>query len=133
MLLSKSSIGEFPVLTLEDPDTGASVSVLPTRGATVHQLHLPGPDGVVRQVMQPMRTPVEVSRHRWSKGAQLAPWPNRIQDAVYEFEGKTYHPVKNFRPQGGHAIHGTVAFETAKLGSKTPVDGAMELVLSSKN
>lgn len=132
MQIRHSSLGDFPILVLEDPDSGASISVLPTRGASVHQLCLPGPDGVVRQVMQPMRTPVEVARHRWSKGAQLAPWPNRIQDAVYEFEGATYHPVKNFRPQGGHAIHGTVAFETAKLASKTPVDGTMELTISSK-
>lgn len=132
MRLRTSSIGEFPVLTLEDPATGAFVSVLPTRGATVHELGLPAPDGSIRQVLQPMRTRIEVLRHRWAKGAQLAPWPNRIQGASYEFQGQTHNPVKNFRPQGGHAIHGLVMFETAKPVSKTPVDGILELGLSSK-
>lgn len=132
MNIRRSSIGDFPILTLEDPQSGASVSVLPTRGATVHELRLPGPDGKIRPVMYPMRTPIEVERHRWAKGAQLAPWPNRIREATYSFEGAIHHPVKNFRPQGGHAIHGLVMFETAKLASKTPVDGTMELGLSSK-
>ena len=132
MRLRTSTIGEFPLLTLEDPDTGAFVSVLPTRGATVHELGLRAPDGSLVSVMQPMRTRIEILRHRWAKGAQLAPWPNRIQGASYEFQGQTYNPVKNFRPQGGHAIHGLVMFETAKLVSRTPVDGAIELTLSSK-
>jgi aldose 1-epimerase len=132
MRLRNSSIGEFPVLTLEDPTTGASLSVLPTRGATVHELVLPGPDGVTHSVMQPMRTNIEILRHRWAKGAQLAPWPNRIQGASYEFQGQTYNPVKNFRPQGGHAIHGLVMFETAKLAAKSPENGTFELSLSSK-
>lgn len=132
MRFRTSSIGEFPLLTLEDPTTGAFVSILPTRGATVHELGLPGPDGVVHSVMQPMRTRIEVLRHRWAKGAQLAPWPNRIQGASYEFQGQTYSPAKNFRPQGGHAIHGLVMFESTRLVSKVPVHGTMEFTLQSK-
>ena len=132
MKLRTSNIGEFPVLTLEDPDTGAFVSILPTRGSTVHELGLPDPDGTIRSVIQPMRTRIEILRHRWAKGAQLAPWPNRIQGASYEFQGQTYNPVKNFRPQGGHAIHGLVMLETAKPVSKSPIEGFLELELSSK-
>jgi aldose 1-epimerase len=132
MRLRTSTIGEFPVLTLEDPSSGASLSVLPTRGATVHELVLPDPDGVACSLLQPMRTHIEILRHRWAKGAQLAPWPNRIQGASYEFQGQTYNPVKNFRPQGGHAIHGLVMFETAKLSAKSPENGTFELSLSSK-
>ena len=132
MRLRKSSLGRFPVLTLEDPDSGDFVSVLPTRGGTVHRLGLPGPEGIVREVLCPMRTEIEVERHRWAKGAQLAPWPNRIQKARYEFQGREHLPFKNFKPQGGHAIHGLVMFETAKLSGKDLEAGWMELSLSSK-
>jgi aldose 1-epimerase len=132
MRLRKSALGKFPVLTLEDPDSGAFVSVLPSRGGTVHRLALPGPDGKVREVLYPMRTEIEVERHRWAKGAQLAPWPNRIQKARYEFEGVEHRPVKNFKPQGGHAIHGLVMFETAKLSAKDLDAGWFELSIASK-
>ena len=98
----------------------------------MHELHLPGPDGAVHSVLQPMRTRIEILRHRWAKGAQLAPWPNRIQGASYDFQGKTHQPVKNFRPQGGHAIHGLLMFETLKLLSKSPETGTFELGITSK-
>lgn len=132
MRLLQSSIGKFPVLTLEDPDAGAFVSVLPTRGGTVHRLGLRGPDGTMRDLLYPMRTEIEVERHRWAKGAQLAPWPNRIQKARYEFEGVEHRPVKNFKPQGGHAIHGLAMFEAAKLSAKDLDAGWIELSLESK-
>ena len=132
MRLRKTSLGHFPVLTLDDPDSGAFVSILPTRGGTVHRLGLPGPDGAIREILYPMRTEAEVERHRWAKGAQLAPWPNRIQEARYEFQGREFLPVKNFKYQGGHAIHGLVMFETAKLSAKDPDAGWMELSLFSK-
>lgn len=132
MKLTESSIGSFPILELSDSASGAFVSALPTRGGTVHRLALPDPDGVVREVMMPMRTEREVERHRWSKGAMLAPWPNRIREARYEFEGRTYEPVKNFKPQGGHAIHGTVCFETFRLASRNNADPFFELVQDSK-
>lgn len=132
MILAKSTLGRFPVLTLSDPVTGAFVSVLPERGATVHRLGLAGADGVVREVLQPMRTEIEVERHRWAKGAQLAPWPNRIQDARYEFGGRVLTPVKNFRSQGGHALHGPAMFDSAKLAARDLEAGWFEFSLPSK-
>jgi aldose 1-epimerase len=132
MILSPTAIGRFPILTLSDPDSGAFVSVLPTRGATVHRLGLPGPDGAIHQVLQPMRTETEVERHRWAKGAQLAPWPNRIQDARYGFEGREHRLLKNFKPQGGHAIHGLAMFETTRISAKDPGAGWFELSLRSR-
>jgi aldose 1-epimerase len=132
MKILRSHLGKFPLIELRDPDSGAFFSILPTRGATVHRVGLPGPDGAVREVLCPMRTEIEVERHRWAKGAQLAPWPNRIQDARYEFQGKTYAPPRNFKHQGGHAIHGFEMFETTKLGAKDPDAGWLEFQLASK-
>lgn len=132
MRIQESALGNFPVLTLEDPESGAFVSVLPTRGGSVHRLGLPGPDGKIHELMYPMRSGAEAARHRWSKGALLAPWPNRIQDARYEFEGRTYEPVRNFKYQGGHAIHGLIQLETLKLSGKSLSEGWMELSIRSK-
>jgi aldose 1-epimerase len=78
-----------------------------------------------------MRTEIEVERHRWAKGAQLAPWPNRIQDARYEFEGRTLLPFKNFRSQGGHALHGPAMFDSTKISDRDLEAGWFALSLSS--
>lgn len=132
MNIHASTHGSHPLLVLHDPETGARVSAYPGRGATIHQIELPGKAGDVRGVLYPMRTDVEISRQRWAKGAHLAPWPNRIQDAVYTFEGREYHPFKSFRSQGGHAMHGTVMHETFVQDRRAARDGVLALELVSK-
>jgi len=129
MHLSEHLLGTHPVLRLHDSATGASVEVLPTRGATIHQITLPGRTGDPRGILYPMRTEVEIARQRWAKGAHLAPWPNRIQDAVYTFHGTEYHPYKSFRSQGGHAMHGTVMHETFHLDRQAAQEGILALEL----
>jgi len=128
MPIASKNLGKHPILALTCPDSGASVEVFPTRGATIHQITLPGQKGDLRPLLQPMRTEIEVERQRWSKGAHLAPWPNRIQDAIYSFQGKEYRPFKSFRSQGGHAMHGTVMNETFLLDRKS--SGKESLVLT---
>ncbi|NRQ34672.1 aldose 1-epimerase family protein [Nonomuraea sp. NN258] len=41
-------------------------------------------------------------------GTILAPWPNRVGDARYTFEGET-HELEVTEPGRGHALHGLVA------------------------
>ena len=41
------------------------------------------------------------------RGQLLAPWPNRIQDGQYEFDGK-HHQLPLTEPELGNAIHGLV-------------------------
>lgn len=132
MRLEETSIGPFPVLTLTDTGTGAAISALPTCGGATHRLVLPDPDGRLREVMVPMRGQAEVRRQRWSKGSLLAPWPNRIRQGRYSFEGKEYAVPMNFKWQGGHAIHGKVAFETFRLAKRSADAPCFELVLDSK-
>ena len=132
MPIASTQLGKHPILALKSAESGASVEVFPTKGATIHQIVLPGRDGDLKPVLQPMRTEVEVERQRWAKGAHLAPWPNRIQDAVYTFQGKEYHPFKSFRSQGGHAMHGTVMNEEFRLDRKASGDDALVLVLDGK-
>jgi aldose 1-epimerase len=42
------------------------------------------------------------------RGALLAPWPNRVQGATYDFAGKNYQLAVT-EPQLGHALHGLLA------------------------
>ncbi len=43
------------------------------------------------------------------RGVTLAPWPNRIVDGVYDFDG-VRHQAPLTEPQRGHALHGLVAW-----------------------
>lgn len=43
------------------------------------------------------------------RGATLAPWPNRVVDATYDFEGTT-HLLAISEPARGHALHGLAAW-----------------------
>lgn len=40
-------------------------------------------------------------------GATLAPWPNRLAGARYEFDGRSYEVAVN-EPSTGHALHGLI-------------------------
>jgi aldose 1-epimerase len=43
------------------------------------------------------------------RGATLAPWPNRVVDGKYTFDG-TEHELALTEPKRGHALHGLVAW-----------------------
>jgi aldose 1-epimerase len=43
------------------------------------------------------------------RGALLAPWPNRVVDGRYTFDGESFRLDLN-EPERGHAIHGLVAW-----------------------
>lgn len=59
----------------------------------------------------PMDTPE--ARTRWFAGATLAPWPNRLRDATWTYEGRTLtFPVNDTR---GHALHGLVFDRTFEV------------------
>ena len=45
------------------------------------------------------------------RGQVLAPWPNRIQDGSYEFDGKPMQ-LPLTEPEHGNAIHGLVRWAT---------------------
>ncbi|WP_155849448.1 aldose 1-epimerase family protein [Arthrobacter sp. H20] len=44
------------------------------------------------------------------RGALLAPWPNRVVDGSYPFDGAT-HQLSLTEPERGHALHGLLAWE----------------------
>ncbi|MHA7271814.1 aldose 1-epimerase family protein [Arthrobacter sp. TMT4-20] len=44
------------------------------------------------------------------RGAILAPWPNRVVDGTYTFDGAT-HQLSLTEPERSHALHGLLAWE----------------------
>lgn len=88
-------------ITIEN-SYGDSFSVLPEIGATISKLVINGE----RVIKYPL---VGEEIKKGYPSALLFPFPNRVRDGKYTFEGVTHQLDLN--ETRGHAIHGFVAFE----------------------
>ena len=81
--------------------SGAYDAVIASVGATLRELRHDGRDLVV---------PFEADQVRPDyRGATLAPWPNRIVDGTYTFDGEEFVTALT-EPNRSHALHGLVAW-----------------------
>jgi aldose 1-epimerase len=62
------------------------------------------------------------------RGQVLLPWPNRIQDGVYEFDGRR-HQLPINEQAAGNAIHGLVRWAPWRLSVRDPSRIVVEHVL----
>lgn len=69
-----------------------------------------------RDVVRPYAADEVRPRYR---GALLAPWPNRVVDGRYTFDGTT-HQLDITEPERGHALHGLVAWARFDLVDQVP-------------
>jgi aldose 1-epimerase len=101
--VSTTTAGSRTVYHLHDDTSGASASVLPSFGFNLFDLKLPVA-GQVRRVVDAAPDFAEKPSNPGRNGTPiLFPYPNRIKDARYTFEGKSYQlPVNN----GPNSIHG---------------------------
>ena len=53
------------------------------------------------------------------RGQALIPWPNRLEDGSYEFNGRRYQPPLN-EPEHRNAIHGLVRWSTWTVTEREP-------------
>lgn len=125
--LIEDFIGSFRVLWLRHPD-GRALAILPQAGAAIHRLQLPA-QGKAHDLLVPMRTQVEIQRNRWAKSAHLLPFPNRVHRGAYVFDGKPLQLPVNFRPNGGHAIHGFAMSQPWEVVATHPGQDSASLTL----
>jgi len=86
-------------------------AVVASVGASLRSLTYRGRDLVV---------PFEADELRPGfRGATLAPWPNRIVDGRYSFDGEEYQ-VALSEPSRGHALHGLVGWSDFSVIDKGP-------------
>ncbi len=62
------------------------------------------------------------------RGQVLSPWPNRLEDGVYEFEGQRYQLALD-EPENRNAIHGLVRWARWTVGDRGPDRVVMEHVI----
>lgn len=65
---------------------------------------------------------------RSGRGQVLAPWPNRIEDGRYEFDGRS-HQLALTEPENGNAIHGLVRWAAWRAERRESDNVRMEHVV----
>src|SRR6185436_18543598 len=92
--------GPFKKITFFNDLNGNRFSCVPQYGACLVELVFGG-----ISILDGYETPEGLIENHWSKSAFLFPFPNRLKDGKYSFEGKDYQfPINN--ASTGNAIHG---------------------------
>jgi aldose 1-epimerase len=99
-------LGPLDTLKILNSKTGEYVAIIPCFGATLNELTLKKGEMLYSLVdgCDSYEDLLTEGKLRF-KGPKLFPFPNRIKDGKYSFEGKEYQLRKNFISQG-HAAHG---------------------------
>lgn len=94
--------GEFNKYVIEDTALGNGFSIVPEVGATVLDIWVAG-----SSILDGYEGPQALKAGGWGKSSVLFPFPNRLKDGQYEWEGYSYQfPINNM--DTGNAIHGFV-------------------------
>ncbi len=112
----ESSIGGKTALHYFSSKLKTGLTLIPSQGANLVELHLPNAKGEVMQVVDGISTEKEIQYDEKFKSAYLIPFPNRVRDGVYQFRGKQYKLNCNEEALN-NAIHGIVynmPFEVAE-------------------
>lgn len=94
------AFGAFTKHILHNEKTGQRLAILPEYGAIVLDLQLKGVS-----VLDTYQTPQEVINNSWAKNTVLYPFPNRLKNGSYEWNGETYHFFAN-ESLTNTALHG---------------------------
>ncbi len=108
-------------------ENGMSFSVVPEVGARLNNFVVPLNKGEF-DIIDGYSSAEELAIEYYSKSSLLIPFPNRIADGKYEFEGKTYQLPLN-KPDEGNAIHGFVSGKHFVLKRSEVVGADYELEL----
>lgn len=104
----------FSTEKISDAGSGAFFTVVPGRGACLTEIFLRG-----QSVLDGYRSDAELASLDWGKSAILAPFPNRLKDGRYRFEGVEYQFPLN-EPSRGNALHGFVMDKPFEVVERTP-------------
>ena len=100
--LRQSSFGSYTRYEFMHSKTGNGFSIVPGRGANVLNIRFGG-----NEILDGYDTPEELEAGKWGKSSILFPFPNRLADGKFKWQGKQYQfPINNAAT--GNAIHGFV-------------------------
>ena len=107
--LKKRKSGEFVKYVFHNEVSGSGFVIVPELGAVLTDLYFGG-----KQIIDGYKKVAELKSLAWGKSALLAPFPNRLKDGVYKFDGQSYQFPLN--EENTHtAIHGFAMAKKMKV------------------
>ena len=111
--IKKCSLGTITLIQLLNQETGERISVAPEFGGNVNEIVLRKGNRSY-SILDGYKTPSELVENTHFKGAKLVPFPNRVRNGKYTFDGRSYKLPLD-RTSEDHAIHGFVYNKTMKV------------------
>jgi len=97
--ISKSTFGDFERIDLQNK-TGHGFALVPAQGACLVDLRFKNV-----AVLDGYQTGEELAVAKWSKSRILLPFPNRLEDGTYHWQGEDFHfPIKE--KERNVSVHG---------------------------
>ncbi|WP_456457756.1 aldose epimerase family protein [Reichenbachiella sp.] len=125
--IQEIKLGNFKAIRLVNENTQEYIEILTDFGAGINDLVVRNSEGNMASVIDGYQSEYEIihDHHTAYKGCKLSPYPNRIPDGKYEFEGKSYQLVINDLPTNNslHALLHNRPFEI--VGQSANEAGAM--------
>jgi len=112
---------------MTDDATGQGISIIADYGANINELVLVK-EGNNFSVIAGYATPEAMLEHRGARSDFLIPFPNRVKDGKYSFDGKEY--LLPINPKHGHAIHGLLRDKKFILKSRKAKEDSASVKLA---
>lgn len=81
---TQEAFGSFIVHRILNKETNTGFSVVPAQGGILLDLRFRG-----ISILDGYQTPIELDINQWGKSALLYPFPNRLKDGQYQWNGQT--------------------------------------------
>ncbi|MFY0688086.1 MAG: aldose 1-epimerase [Cyclobacteriaceae bacterium] len=108
---ARYNIGQWEVISLKN-ETGAGFEIIPEKGGCIRNLWL---GQKATGLLDPLESKEEISSNPWYKQALLFPFPNRLNDGKYAFEGRQFQfPINE--PDRNNTLHGFISTEQLEIG-----------------
>ena len=111
--IQKQKSAQYTKLKLLNTETKECANLIPEFGANLNELIL-AKNKKSHSIIDGDKTYNTQAKNKWFKSRKLFPYPNRINNATYTFQKKTYSLPVNF-PAQNHAIHGLVYNKNFKI------------------
>lgn len=122
--ITTTKFGDFDKLILKNEMTQEYVAVVPSFGCNVNEVVLS--NGIQNfDIVDGDASPEELLINKGFKGCKLVPYPNRIKQGIYSFEGRKHRlPVND----GPNALHGLVLYQPFQIIASKANENEAELI-----
>lgn len=113
--IAQEAFGKFTAYQLKNVNSGESATIIPDAGGILNSLVL-SKNGKKHELIDGSLTEQDLtsSGKAMYKSSLLFPFPNRIKNGLYSFEGKMYQLEPNDKENAIHGLFSDVAFTVTK-------------------